>query len=126
MSDSKPTREGWETVFQSSTDYEADMVRDRLASAGIPAAVFTQRDHSFNVTVGDLAKVYVLVPAEFRAEAEALLLERPLTDEELESAAEASHEPSGEDDSGMEQLLDSGIERIRFSAPEDPPEEPST
>ena len=49
----------------------------------------------------------------------------PLTDEELESAAERSTEPSGETDSGREQLLDSGIERIRFSAPEDPPEDAS-
>ena len=39
------------------------MARDRLDSAGIQAAVFTQRDHSFSLTVGALARVYVMVPA---------------------------------------------------------------
>ena len=124
MAEKKPTREGWESVFRSTTDYEADMVRDRLDSAGIPAAVFSQRDHAFNVNVGNLAKVYVLVPSEYKAAAEELLHQAPLTDEELEAAAEQSNEPSGEEDAGMEQLLDSGIEHIRLSAPEEPPDTP--
>ena len=123
MGEFVPKREGWVSIFRSSTDYEADMVRDRLDSAGIPAAVFTQRDHALSLTVGELARVYVLVPVEYQAQAEEVLRELPLTDEELESAVDTSDAPSGEEDSGMEQLLDSGIERIRFTTPEDPPEE---
>ena len=123
MGEYKPEREGWVTIYQSSTDYEADMVRDRLDSAGIPAAVFTQRDHALNQNVGKLALVFVLVPEDRRADAEALLAELPLTDAELNSAAAASTEPSGEDDPGREQLLDSGIERLRFDTPEEPPDE---
>lgn len=123
MSEFKPTREGWVSVFNTSTDYEADMVRDRLDSAGIPAAVFTQRDHAFNLSVGELARVYVLVPASHLAAAEGVLAELPLTDEELESAVDSSDAPSGEDDSGSEQLLDSGIERIHFQSPEEPPDQ---
>ncbi|HUF08835.1 MAG TPA: DUF2007 domain-containing protein [Rhodothermales bacterium] len=126
MGEYKPEREGWVTIFQTSTDYEADMVRDRLDSAGIPAAVFTQRDHALNLNVGKLALVFVMVPEEHRADAEALLAELPLTDAELNSAAEASTEQSGEDDSGKEQLLDSGIERLRFDSPEEPPDEDLT
>jgi len=123
MGEYKPEREGWVTIYQSSTDYEADMVRDRLDSAGIPAAVFTQRDHVLNLNVGKLALVFVLVPEDRRADAEALLRELPLTDAELNSAVDASSEPSGEVDSGREQLLDSGIERLRFTTPEEPPDE---
>lgn len=123
MAEFKPMREGWVTVFQSSTDYEADMVRDRLDSAGIPAAVLTQRDHALNLNVGKLALVYVLVPEDYKARAESLLAELPLTDAELQSAVDSSTEPSGEDDPGMEQLLDSGIERLRFTSPEEPPDD---
>ncbi|MGA7303849.1 MAG: DUF2007 domain-containing protein [Rhodothermales bacterium] len=123
MSEFKPEREGWVSVFRSSTDYEADMVRDRLDSAGIPAAVFTQRDHAFSLTVGELAQVYVLVPPEYQSQAEDILQELPLTDEELQSAIDTSDAPSDDDDAGSEQLLDSGIERIRFANPEEPPDE---
>ncbi len=123
MSEFKPEREGWVSVFRSSTDYEADMVRDRLDSAGIPAAVFTQRDHAFSLTVGKLAQVYVLVPPEYQSQAEDILQELPLTDEELQSAIDTSDAPSDDDDAGSEQLLDSGIERIRFANPEEPPDE---
>jgi len=120
MSDSKAVREGWQPVFKSGTDYEADMVRDRLDSAGIPAAVFSQRDHALSLTVGDLAKVYVLVPEEYVAEAESLLAQEPLTDEELDSAADTAGEGYEEQEgTETEQLLDSGIEKIRFSAPEE-------
>jgi hypothetical protein len=63
------------------------------------------------------------VPAEYLEEAEMILKEQPLTDEELDEAAGSSSEPSGEDDPGREQLLDSGIERIRFTTPEEPPDE---
>lgn len=123
MSEFKPKREGWVSIFRTSTDYEADMVRDRLDSAGIPAAVFTQRDHALNLTVGELARVYVLVPSRYVAQAEEVLEELPLTDQELESAVDSSDAPSGEDDSGVEQLLDSGVERIHFRSPEEPPDE---
>ncbi|PSQ73737.1 MAG: hypothetical protein BRD39_03590 [Bacteroidetes bacterium QH_9_64_21] len=51
--------EDWVSIFRSSTDYEADLVRDRLDDSGIPAVVLTQRDHAFNLTVGDLASVHV-------------------------------------------------------------------
>ena len=54
MSDPKKY-EGWIAVFSSGTDFEADLVRDRIDDAGIPAVVLTQRDHAFNLTVGDLA-----------------------------------------------------------------------
>ncbi|WP_243663635.1 DUF2007 domain-containing protein [Rhodothermus marinus] len=62
MSDTS-RHEDWVEVFRTSTDYEADIVRDRLDDAGIPAVVFTQRDHVFNLNVGNLALVSVRVPA---------------------------------------------------------------
>lgn len=77
----------WIEVFRCSTDYEADMVRDRLDDAGIPAVVFTQRDHVFNLNVGSLAQVSVHVPRAF-AEAARRLLETPVDEAALRRAAE--------------------------------------
>lgn len=37
----------WVVVFESGTDYESNIVRDRLDDAGIPAVVDTKRDHAF-------------------------------------------------------------------------------
>lgn len=115
------TFEGWVSVFTSGTDYEADLVRDRLDDQGIPAVVLTQRDHAFNLTMIDgLARVHVMVPPEYEARARALLAEAPLSDEELERealAADPSAPPAHTEDE--EAMLDSGVDRIRLSGPDE-------
>ena len=112
-------REDWVSVFRTSTDYEADLVRDRLDDSGIPAVVLTQRDHAFNLTVGDLAAVHVMVPPE-EAENAVALLEEHLSDKELEEAAlgadtDAPPANTPEEDS----KLDSGHEHMDLGPPEE-------
>ena len=119
------TYQDWIVVFKSGTDYEADIVRDRLDDAGIPAVVLTQRDHAFNLTVGDLAQVNVLVPPDRAGEATTLLNQAPLTDAELEAAAMAATPTPAAHDEEAEAALDSGIESIRLSVPEDDDDEES-
>lgn len=111
--------EDWVSVFRTGTDYEADIVRDRLDDSGIPAIVLTQRDHAFNLTMGNLASVHVYVPPG-RVDDAVQLLQEKLTDEELEEAAlganpdaPAAHTP--EEDS----KLDSGHEHMDFDVPDD-------
>ncbi len=110
--------ENWTVVFSAGTDYEADLVRDRLDDADVPAIVMTKRDHSFNVNVGDLADVSVLVPHEHVGEATEVLSQR-ITDEELERAA-MSADPDAPDahSPDNEARLDSGHERVDFSKPD--------
>ncbi|MEL6615090.1 MAG: DUF2007 domain-containing protein [Bacteroidota bacterium] len=112
--------EGWVSAFSCSTDFEADLVRDRLDEAGVSAVVLTQRDHAFNLNVGDLSPVYVMVPPDEAEKAAAVLSENPLSDEELEEAAmnadvmaPDAHSPSNE------ARLDSGIDEISFAVPDD-------
>ena len=114
------TFEGWISVFECSTDFEADLVRDRLDEEGFAAVVFTQRDHSFNLNVGDLAAVHVMVRPEEEAAARAVVAQPGFTDAELEEAALSAdlmapdaHSPS------EEAMLDSGIEEISFDVPDD-------
>ena len=114
----KPRKiEGWVSVFRSGTDYEADLVRDRLDDSGIPAVVLTQRDHAFNLTHGDLAQVHVFVP-EGQVEAVRHVLEsEPFSDAELTAISLAAdpNAPPGTD------MLDSGSEHIRLSPPDGDP-----
>jgi hypothetical protein len=116
--------EDWVAVFTSGTDYEADIVRDRLDDSGIPAVVLTKRDHAFNLTVGDLASVSVMVPPDRLDEALAILDSLPFTDRELDEAA-LSADPISPPahDASRETMLDSGIEEIRLSPPDDEDEE---
>ncbi len=121
------TYEDWIVVFKTSTDYEGDLVRDRLDDAGISAVVLTQRDHAFNLTVGDLAPVNVLVPPDQVKEARTLLESKPFTDAELnEAAMNADPNAPSAHDERREAMLDSGSESISLSVPEDEDDEEDT
>ncbi len=112
MADAK--YEDWVAVFTSGTDYEADLVRDRLDDSGIPAVVLTQRDHAFNLNVGDLASVRVMVPPERAEQARALIEGELFTDEELEEAALRADPDAPDAHSPRDEaVLDSGNEQIR-------------
>lgn len=112
------TYQGWVAVFESGTDYEADLVRHRLDDSGIPSVVLTQRDHAFNLTVGYLAPVLVLVQPDRVNEAREILASEPFSDDELGRIALAA-DPSAPaaHDKEQQPRLDSGAEAIRFTAP---------
>ncbi len=116
--------ESWVPVFSSGTDYEADIVRDRLDDSGVPAVVLTQRDHAFNLNVSDLAEVNVMVPPD-HVDTAREILERTLSDEELEEAAMAA-DPDAPDahDPRDEGRLDSAYDRTDFSVPDDEDDDP--
>lgn len=120
MDNDPRTYQDWIAVFTTSTDYEADLVRDRLDAAGVAAVVLTQRDHAFNLNVGDMAPVRVMVRPEDEAAAREVIGEKPFTDAELEEAA-MNADPDSEDahTADEEGMLDSGPDAIRFSAPDD-------
>ena len=115
--------EGWIVVFQSGTDYEADLVRDQLDDAGLHAVVLSQRDHAFNLTHGHLAQVRVLTPPEHVEAAAEVLGAAPPNDEELEAAALTSTLPLDAHDTERAALLDSGNEQITLLVPESEDEE---
>lgn len=115
--------EDWIAALQTNTDFEADLVRDRLDDAGIPAVVLTQRDHAFNLNVGDLSPVHVMVPPDRIEEARHVIADVSFTDEELEEAAMSAKAAPDAHDADREAMLDSGIESIRFTAPDDDEDE---
>lgn len=119
MSDPK-TYEGWIAVLSTGTDFEADLVRDRLDEADIPAVVLTQRDHSFSLNVGDMSPVHVMIPPEYEAAAREIIDAAPISDADLEEAAMSAdlYSPDAHDPR-TEAALDSGMEDISFDVPDE-------
>jgi hypothetical protein len=54
--------EGWAEVYTTTSEFEAQLVRDNMRAEGIDAQIFSQRDNIFSVDVGELSIVRVLVP----------------------------------------------------------------
>ncbi len=112
------TFEGWEAVYSSGTDYEADLVRDRLDDSGIPAVVLTQRDHAFNLTHGELSNVHVMVPKTELEAARHILNSEPLTDDELAEVALKAN-PENPPGAPAGNQADSGAEHINLGPPDE-------
>jgi hypothetical protein len=79
--------DGWVSVFESGIDYEAEMVRDRLQSSGIEAVIMAKKDRSFQLTVGAMSRIYVLVSPDQVEEAAEMLQENTFSSDELTDAA---------------------------------------
>lgn len=58
-----PVIEGWAQVYSTGDEIEAQLIEENLRAEGIEARVFSQKDRSFAVGMGDLSPVRVLVPA---------------------------------------------------------------
>ncbi len=62
------TEENWEVVYTSDLDYEVEMIKDNLESAGITSAILSQKDRNFP-TPGDFSVIKLLVHKEDVADA---------------------------------------------------------
>jgi len=85
-------------LYRTSTEYEAAMIKANLEGTGIPVSVFSQSDHVYFVTMGDLAVVNIMVPKTRIHEAQELLKnllssKTPFGDETIEFEDE---EPGGD------------------------------
>lgn len=54
--------EGWAQVYNATSDFEAQLLRENLRAEGIDAHIFSQRDRTFSVDLGELSIVRLLVP----------------------------------------------------------------
>lgn len=67
--------EGWAQVYSTTGEWEAQLVRENLAAEGVEAQIFSQRDSTFTVDLGELSIVRVLVPVWEYQQARALIRE---------------------------------------------------
>ena len=54
--------EGWAEVYTTTSEFEAQLLRDNLRAEGIDAQTYSQRDRIFSVDLGELSIVRLLVP----------------------------------------------------------------
>jgi len=57
------TEENWEVVFSSGEEYEVEMLKDNLESAGIKCTILSQKDRNFPA-LGDFSIIKLLVRKE--------------------------------------------------------------
>lgn len=72
--------EGWAQAYGTTSEFEASLIRENLASEGIDARIYSQRDRSFSVDLGELSIVRVLVPV-FAYQQAREILDRHLDEE---------------------------------------------
>jgi hypothetical protein len=61
--DQKPDSiENWECVYETGTNYDAEMVKNYFADQGVDSQILSKRDSAYNMNVGQMSMVYVYVP----------------------------------------------------------------
>lgn len=65
----------WVCVMERSTEFEVEMAKTYLSNLQIPSNILSKRDSAYNLTVGEMALVYLYVPEEFEERARKALEE---------------------------------------------------
>lgn len=71
----------WEVIYRTPVEYEAEMIKANLESAGIPCVVFSQKDHAYFMTIG-FGDVKILVPKDKKELAIRIIEDMKLRNEE--------------------------------------------
>jgi hypothetical protein len=52
----------WTCVYETGTEYDAEMVKNYFADQGVTSEILSKRDSSYNLNIGQMSMVYVYVP----------------------------------------------------------------
>lgn len=88
-----PIIEGWAQVYSTTSELEAQLLRENLQAEGIDAQVFSQKDMMFNLDLGELSIVRLLVPVWMYGQALGLIQQRMDVQGEVAFACAACGEP---------------------------------
>lgn len=53
--------ENWVCIYETNTEYDANLVKSYLESREIDARILSKRDSAFDLNVGDFALIYLYV-----------------------------------------------------------------
>jgi hypothetical protein len=67
--------QGWAQIYTTTSEFEAQLVRENLQAEGIEARIFSQKDNMLSVDLGELSIVRLLVPVWDFASAEGVIRE---------------------------------------------------
>jgi rubrerythrin len=88
-----PIIQGWAQVYSTASELEARLLRENLQAEGIDAQVYSQKDRSFTVDLGELSIVRLLVPVPEYRVAFDLIRQHMDTDGEVVFACPECGEP---------------------------------
>lgn len=60
---------GWVCVYETGTEYDAEMVKSYFADQDIHSQILSKRDSAYNLNIGQMSMVYVYVPGELEEKA---------------------------------------------------------
>ncbi|TNE74409.1 hypothetical protein EP331_01945 [bacterium] len=74
FSDPNPNQiSGWSCVYSTGSDVDAAMVKNYLESCDLDVQILSKRDSAYSLNVGDMAQIFLYVPAENEKEAREVL-----------------------------------------------------
>lgn len=53
---------GWVSVYETGTEYDAELVKGFLDSRDIQCTILNKRDRAYNLNVGDMSHIWLYVP----------------------------------------------------------------
>lgn len=64
------TIEGWTCIYETSTEYESQLIKSYLNSRDIDCRILSKHDSAFDLNVGDMSVIFLYVPEEMKKQAE--------------------------------------------------------
>jgi hypothetical protein len=64
---------GWVCVYETGTEYDAEMVKNYFADQDIESQILSKRDSSYNLNIGQMSMVYLYVPGSLEEKAQKAL-----------------------------------------------------
>lgn len=61
--------EGWICIYETSTEYEAQLIKNYLTDREIDCNILSKHDSAFDLNVGDLSVIFLYVPQEMEKKA---------------------------------------------------------
>jgi hypothetical protein len=68
--------QGWAQIYSTTSEFEAQLLRENLLAEGIDTRVFSQKDNMLSVDLGELSIVRLLVPVWEYTSAQGLIADR--------------------------------------------------
>ena len=82
INDPSPSEiDGWFCLLKRNKEYEVQMIKDFLEDRQIPSNILSKHDSAYNLSVGNMAPVYLYVPADYKEAAQQALAEWEQADE---------------------------------------------
>lgn len=83
--------ENWVCVYETGTQYDAEMVQNYFNDQEIESQILSKRDSAYNLNIGQMAMVYLYVPADQAEKAQKAL------DDWKNGILEINEEPDNEE-----------------------------